>query len=503
MSVAPMSRSFRAGRAAGALTGALTLALLAGCVVPPRPPAVSPAELPARPPAVSIWSPSTMPGAGTLPSLYFSTDRAAYASVFDVDRNGRVRVIYPRTPREAGRVQPGRTYTAISNGISTDRTFLTPATNWQRLPFLFVVVSDRRPDLAAWGSGRAWSRQVRVDGVEAEDVIAAVAERVTGGAGGAYTTDFTYLTPRLSPREALFAAQCARVATDPKDYWYFRDLWAVFTPADPTLGLTPIFSFGSMVTWASTANLGYVYDRAQFAVAAFRGGCTSPFYAPRRNPLYFATFRPPASQPGPVAAGPVRLQPLPGAQPTELRVPRTPKEIADERVGGTRPAGTTEALLRPSAAEREAIVARVRPSARITRTLEVGGSSGLTPEPLDRPPGVDDRPRGVHGGWGGGGSSTPSERIEGSWHGRPGGDVPRRADTGGERIAPQPRSEPRAEPRSEPRYEPRPAPRSEPRTEPRPEPQPVERPRMEPRSEPMSRPIMPSTEPSERPGGTP
>lgn len=385
MPVALFPQSSRVRRVAA---GALTLGALAACVVPPKPLTVSPAALPTTPPAVSLWSPNVFPGS-SLPSLYFSTDRPAYASVFEVDRSGRVRVVFPRSPRDVGRVEPGKTYTAVSNGFITDRTFISAATNWRRLPFMFVVVSDTRPDLSDFGAGRSWRQQVRTDGVEAEDVIAAVAGRVTAGSGRPYATDYAYLAPQLSAREALFAASCARVAQGPQDYWYFRDLWAVFTPADPTLGLTPVFAFGPMVTWASVPYLGVAYDRAQWASSAFRGGCLTPF-APSygyRNPLLFAAYRPPTTGTVVVVRPTTpRLQPVPGTGPTGLHVPRTPKELLDDHVRDGGPGA--------SVAVRAALAGRALPSERLTRSLEVLRPGGLAVEPLERPARVDAPSRG-------------------------------------------------------------------------------------------------------------
>ncbi len=105
----------------------------------------------------------------------------------------------------------------MARGSTNDRTFLTSATNWARLPFLFAVLNETRPDLTGFGSGRAWQRQVRVEAVDAEDIVEAVAGQITTDRSRPETTDFVYLTPRLSTAAALVAARCARPAADAHD----------------------------------------------------------------------------------------------------------------------------------------------------------------------------------------------------------------------------------------------------------------------------------------------
>lgn len=369
------------------------LAVLGACVIPPRPLAPNPEALPATPPAVSVWSPADQLGSA-FTALLFSTDRPAYATAFEVDRRGRVRVVFPRTPREDGRVEPGRTYTAVGTGIANDRMFLTPTTDWRRLPFLFVVVSDARPDLSEFGRGRSWQQQVRTDAIEAEDVIAAVADRVTAATGRPYATDFSYVAPRLAAREALFAASCTLPARDARDYWFFRDLWAVFTPMDPTFGITPMFAFGPVVTWASSPYIGVAFERAQWATGAFRGNCFGGFQPVwgYRSALFARLGSPVpgvfAGPPVPVAAAPgPRLTPPPGATPIEPRLPRTPREFAD---GPVRPAGAPGDAP-TSTGERRA-------SSWLADGVRRGG---VTAEPLDRPASAEAMGRrwGAPGAW--------------------------------------------------------------------------------------------------------
>jgi hypothetical protein len=392
MSAAPSPPPAAARRAAAraavsAAIGAAALTLPA-CGPLPRPQAAAPEAIASTPPQLALWAPGPQALSGGFGAAYFGTDRRAYATAFEVDRTGRVRVVFPASPRDDGRVEPGRLYVVAGRGVSNDRAFVTAATNWARLPFLFVVVSDARPDLSDFGTGRSWEHQLRADAVHAEDVIADVSARVLAGSLRPASTDFAYLGPRLSVGEAAVVARCAQPALDRRDYWYFRDLWAVFTPADPTLGFPLLWGYGSLgLGGLGGAPFAFsAMGRLQHATRAFAGFCGAP-PAGEYRPLYQTlawhvlaggdpggtpVVGPPAPPVAPAdSARPdsARPQPPAGARPTEFRPPSIPT--------GDAPAPVVAAAA--TAAER--LAARLA-DAEAT-SAAAARRSGLAVEPLD------------------------------------------------------------------------------------------------------------------------
>jgi hypothetical protein len=399
-----------ATRAALAVAAAAT-ATLGACVSLPLARPAAPEAIDRTPPALALWSPGTQPGSSGFPVAYFSTDRPAYATAFEVDRTGRVRVVYPAAPRDAGRVEPGRLYAAVGRGVTNDRAFLTPATNWERVPFLFVVVSDSRPNLAEFGTGRGWQRQLRVEAADAEDVVAEVAARIMADTDGQATTDFAYLGPRLSAPEANLAARCALPAANARDYWYFRELWAVFTPADPTLGLG--FSgagwvYPTLASYVGAPYLAVSLERFRFAFNAFSNFCLGPAV-----PAGFARFArfagapvpdlaggpglaggtpvaPPPTSPPPAdsTAAPdgARVRPLPpaGARPSDPRLPALPVDLPVVAAGGA--AGDAAARADDRASARVERLARRLAADEARGDVRGGAAAGggrAVLEPLD------------------------------------------------------------------------------------------------------------------------
>ncbi len=84
-------------------TAAATALVLGACVSLPTPTPVDAGAQAATQPQLAFWSQGTQPGSFGAPVVYFATDRSAYATVFEVDRAGRVRVVFPSSPaRTAG-----------------------------------------------------------------------------------------------------------------------------------------------------------------------------------------------------------------------------------------------------------------------------------------------------------------------------------------------------------------------------------------------------------------
>ena len=252
--------------------------LAAACIVPP--PGVSPRPEEDRLPApdVAFYSFDQAPfGAGS-DVVTYSTTRDAYTAAFEVDQRGRVRVLTPTSPRAPLRSSVGTSYVLYPMLHSVDREFLNPATDFSRVPYVFVLTSDTPIDLSVFGTGKYWANELTVGARDPDSAIAQVAQRVLADAP-AYGSDFAYVGPVLRPGERQFAQQCARPVEDVHDYSYYRDMWAVFTPADQRLSVNPNWLYTPGISWTSYALLPLAAYRADLATRAFYGGCGTQQFA--------------------------------------------------------------------------------------------------------------------------------------------------------------------------------------------------------------------------------
>ncbi|WP_284352552.1 hypothetical protein [Roseisolibacter agri] len=316
------------------LLSTATLLASAACMSVPKPetapaPAVSTGEAP----GLAVWSSSSTGLVGTTAAgtTYFTTDRDGYAAAFAVTRDGRLRVVWPESPEDRGVVRAGKTYRA-NGSFAQYGAWLTGARN--AVPYVFVLVSDERPDLSRFGSGSKWKYQVTLDklGRDAEDAIQSVASIVLPGPDASYAADYSYISPRLSGQAQMLALYCGVRNTDARNYDYFRDLWATFDPWDNTLGAISFASAwnfwpGSLFPFGTNrGSLAFYADRASRASAAFWGGC--PAFTPFRSLAYrqqFAYGVPTVVQPYALAQPPVSAQPL---SPT-MQAPGTPAPVDD------------------------------------------------------------------------------------------------------------------------------------------------------------------------------
>lgn len=247
----------------------------AACVIPPAGLTPRPEELALGAPEVALYSfdsPHYGAGAGL---LAYSLSRDAYVATFEVDQQGRVRILTPTTPKEDGRAEGGRSY-VVSPRISTvDRGFLPATRDFDRVPFVFALTSDSPLDLSAFERGGTWSRSLAVRGYEPDSVAAAVADRVLRGDTD-YAFDYAYVGPRLRGDELAFVSECARPIEDVHDYRYYRELWAVFTPQDQRLSYNPAWFFTPVLGWSTYNFLPFAAYRAQIASNAFYGACSPP-----------------------------------------------------------------------------------------------------------------------------------------------------------------------------------------------------------------------------------
>ena len=260
------------------------LALLAatGCAVAPPVAQSGVAPESGGGPAVEIWSPvgtAAMLGTSASATSYFSVDQPAYATAFEVGRDGRLRVLFPATPQASGLVLPGARYPLTAWRAQLANGF---AVGGRTVPFTFVLVSEDRPDLSRFGRGKQWRYQVRLEGTTQPDfVIERVAETLYPGEDREYAVDYAFVPPRVDVGGQMLMAQCGlRTNVDHRDYAFYQDLWSVFDLSDPSLGIA---SFGAMwlgAGWggwfpvSTRGGLGGLFlQRALLATAAFPGGC--------------------------------------------------------------------------------------------------------------------------------------------------------------------------------------------------------------------------------------
>jgi len=267
-------------RARTLLTAAALLAS-AACSSLPRPAAVpSPVITQGDAPRLSVWTPSAALGA-TTSATFFSVDRDAYAAAFAVTRDGRLRVVWPDSPKEDGLVRGGKTYSANASFAQYGSWVGGPRS---AVPYVFVITSDQRLDLSRFGTGSRWAYQVNLEdvGAQAEDAVASVASVVLPAAEASYAADYAYIGPRVTGQAQLLALNCSiRNVNTARSFSYYRDLWAVFDPWDSYLG-PPAFASawlwsGAWFPFSGRGLTGYYLDRMSRASAAFYGGCPGQY----------------------------------------------------------------------------------------------------------------------------------------------------------------------------------------------------------------------------------
>ncbi len=319
--------------------------LAAACVIPPPGVGPCPAEEQLPAPDVAFYNFDEAPyGAGS-GILAYSVTREAYAAAFEVDQRGRVRVLAPRTPRDLLRTNAGKNYVLFPELGAADREFLSASTDFSRVPFVFVLASDTPLDLSAFGTGRTWSHDLVVGARDPDSTVANVARRVLADAP-AYGSDYAYVGPLLRAGERQFVAQCARPLEDVHDYTYYRDMWAVFTPADQRLSVNPNWLFSPVLGWSSYGTLPLAAYRAQFATQAFYAGCEStPSTYFGRSYWAYSGYAGGSSQPNvgsgyshPYGPGVIAVAPAPVTRfVPPLRVPRIPAGFGTTQVAGVAP----------------------------------------------------------------------------------------------------------------------------------------------------------------------
>lgn len=229
-----------------------------------------------RPPAVSIRL--DPPGERTLSrhtraKVSIRTDREAYVTVFRVDTEGRLTILYPEHPWEDNRVRPGRTYQIRAAGA--EHSFMVESE--PGVGYLFAVASAEAFDYRKAVRGGRWDyASLLPDGRLSGDPYASfmrVAEQISQGkrkvSGStllAYRVEGQYEYPRFvcydchapatQPAWDPYERTCPRFAlvrySDPKaGYRYgFRDLW-LNSEGSPRDSMSGVLNLRRSIPWIS------------------------------------------------------------------------------------------------------------------------------------------------------------------------------------------------------------------------------------------------------------
>ncbi len=137
---------------------AASLALLALPLVGAARPAdaTTPAGALAVPPGIRIWtSHGDTYRRGEAVRVFFRTENDAYVTIFRVDTDGRVRILFPRDPSDPNRAHGGETYTVDDMGDGD--AFIVD--DYPGVGYVFAVASDDPFDYDALTASDHWSLQ--------------------------------------------------------------------------------------------------------------------------------------------------------------------------------------------------------------------------------------------------------------------------------------------------------------------------------------------------------
>ena len=360
-------------------------------------------------PTVAVTTPADQVPAllGSLSStqVQFAVDRMAHAVAFEVGPDGRARILFPASPAHATLVMPGARYQVQAWRTRTFQPGFSFVRGGARghVPYVVVLVSEAAPDLTGFGRGSRWRTQLPIEGpADVDDVTPALGKLLFGDEDADYAADYAYLSPPLGLAQQRFLAECAVRGRGARDYQFYRDVWGVFDPSDPTFG-PPDWS--AMLSWSGglfgVMGPAYWMDRATFATGSFYGWCgangmAAPQFAFRPwpvRPQQAPPTTPPTGGPPPVAApgprppaGPPRVPKLP-TEVTELSPaePATPEGAAP---GGAAGAGDAPRIERPAPRWREREpgerIARERPAVRAFTFERLTGPSAAEERALRR-----------------------------------------------------------------------------------------------------------------------
>ncbi|MBI4501963.1 MAG: DUF4384 domain-containing protein [Gemmatimonadetes bacterium] len=492
----------------------LGLAALVG-MTPAQPVMLADRHQIGRGPSIEVWTNNDeVFRRGEQVRVYFRTSESGYVTVFRIDTDGRVRVLYPREPWEDNYARAGERYEVRSYG---DR-YAFSVDDYPGQGYVFGVVSADPFAYDALVRGDHWDYRVIAAGgrVTGDPYVALtdLVDRIIPPNYDEYSYDvMPYYVEQHYDYPRFLCYDCHAYASyrywNPYSYSCFRFRIVIYDD----YYYYPYRRYGgTRVLYRSSPRLAPRY------VFKDRGGPNQPYVTTVRERPVDATGRRvlDAGVTSRDLGGPGRV---PAPITTGRQQPATSGDAAGGATGGRR-------LLDPG----QASGAR-QPDAR---TQTDGGRAGVI-DPRERPRRPDEGANTQQGDNQGGRRRTDGAVTTQPDEGRqqpqlerrdprrepetqvqspkePRRDQPREAtpgeDSRREPVREQPRRVPdrtQIEPAREPerRAEPRPEPRSEPRSEPRAEPrrvEPREQPRAEPRSEPRAEPrAAPRSEPSSEP----
>ena len=152
-------------------------------------------------PQMSLWSPqSERFDQWDYAHVFFSVDRDAYVALFEVGTDGRVRIIYPRTPRDA-LLQRGGTTQRVLAGAG----FYPDSPMSRQIPYVFAIASYKPFDLSEFGNGKRWRYQLTSSSANArnpEHTIRSIATMMFDEEDPEITADYLYFATRSQVRQA-------------------------------------------------------------------------------------------------------------------------------------------------------------------------------------------------------------------------------------------------------------------------------------------------------------
>ena len=144
-------------------------------------------------PELTLWSPNADRfDRSDYTTVYFQVDRPAHIGLFEVGSDGRVRVLFPRTPRDAALVEPNRAYRVLAGaGI-----YMTGGGRNQ-IPYVFAVASSAPLDFRKFGNGNRWQYQLASNRSDNPDyTIEQIANMVAADGDASVATDYVYFATR-------------------------------------------------------------------------------------------------------------------------------------------------------------------------------------------------------------------------------------------------------------------------------------------------------------------
>jgi uncharacterized protein DUF4384 len=143
-------------------------------------------------PGVRLWiSGQDLVRRGDRVRLFYRVERDAYVTVLRVDTDGRVRVLFPRSPMEDNYAYGGETYSVVQGGHG--EAFVVDDDPGQG--FLFAAASDAPFDYHALLDGDRWDAQLTMGGRVHGDPLSTLEEMVQQTLPDGYTDFDTHLVP--------------------------------------------------------------------------------------------------------------------------------------------------------------------------------------------------------------------------------------------------------------------------------------------------------------------